>query len=42
MKINGVLVRFTNTIKTRDTYNKKKAEKAKGDKRDDLPTTSRK
>ena len=27
IKINGVLVRFTNTIKTRDTYNKKRAEK---------------
>lgn len=31
IKINGVLVRFTNIIKTRDTYNKKRAEKAKGE-----------
>lgn len=32
IKLNGVLSRFTNLIKTRDTYNKKRAQKAKEEK----------
>ncbi len=31
-RISTALARFTNTIKTRDTYNKKRAKKAKKEK----------
>lgn len=32
LQLNGVLARFTNLLKTRDTYNKKRAQKAKEEK----------